>query len=130
MRQIYSSPRPENIDAVIALLGEHGIEASVQNRSNWKRPGHRRFSYLEPDNSRDDWEQVWIAHADDYTRARALLRELGIEPEVRFAADLATSRNATPQARRRNAAMRARRIALAAVLAVMVAMTLRYLGVF
>ena len=80
MRQIYTSPRPENIDRVVALMAEHGIEATVENRSSWRKPGHRRFSYQEPDTDRSHWEQVWIARADDYTRARALLRELGIEP--------------------------------------------------
>lgn len=129
MRQIYSSPRPVNVDRVIALMAEHGIAASAQNRSNWNRPGHRRFSYQEPESDRSDWEQVWIERADDYARARALLRELGIEPEVRYSADLAASRHATPQARRRNVVARARRLTMLAVLAVAAMATLRYLGV-
>lgn len=129
MRQIYSSARPQNVERVHALLTEHGIKASIQNRSNWNRPGHRRFSYQEPDTDRSGWEQVWVERADDYTRARALLRELGIEPEVRHSAELAAERSATPQSRRRNVVARARRITMVAVLAVLAMATLRYLGV-
>lgn len=130
MRQIYSSPRPTNVEHVHALMNEHGIKASIQNRSNWNRPGHRRFSYQEPETERDHWEQVWIERADDYPRARALLRELGLEPEVRYGAELAAARNTTPQARRRNTAARARRFAMVAVLAVAAMAVLRYLRVF
>ena len=130
MRQIYTSPRPENIDAVIAVMTEHGIETTVLNRSNWNRPGHRRFSYREPASSREDWEQVWISRADDYTRARALLRELGIEPTIRFGEDLAAARNPTPEARRRHTVARVRRTVMLAVLAVFMLVALRYLGYF
>ncbi|HKR75934.1 MAG TPA: hypothetical protein VJR95_04670 [Rhodanobacter sp.] len=129
MRQIYTSPRPENIDRVVALMAEHGIEATVENRSNWRKPGHRRFSYREMDYDRSGWEQVWIARADDYTRARTLLRELGIEPVVRHGQDLAEARNPTPQAQRRYAVARVRRIVLLAILGIIAMMTLRYLHV-
>mgnify|MGYP001598078550 CR=1 FL=1 len=37
MRQIYTSPRPENLDTVVAMMEEHGIAASVSNRSNYNR---------------------------------------------------------------------------------------------
>jgi hypothetical protein len=47
MRQIYTSPRQENIDAVVALMAEHGIEATVTNRSNYNRPTWQRFSYTQ-----------------------------------------------------------------------------------
>ena len=73
MRQIYTSPRPENIDRVVALLAEHGIETSVTNRSNYNRQSYQRFSYSARQDSRDSWPQVWITKADDHTRARALL---------------------------------------------------------
>ena len=129
MRQIYTSPRPENIDRVVALMAEHGIEATVENRSNWRRPGHRRFSYRELDYDRSGWEQVWITRADDYTRARALLRELGIEPVIRHGQELAEARNPTPQAQRRHTVARVRRIVLLAILGIIAMMTLRYLHV-
>jgi ferric-dicitrate binding protein FerR (iron transport regulator) len=129
MRQIYTSPRPGNIDRVVALLAEHGIESQVENRSNWRSQGHRRFSYREPDNARDQWEQVWITHADDYTRARELMRELGIEPVVRFGRDLAETRNPSPQARRKYTVARARRIVLLAIAGAILLVVLRSKGV-
>lgn len=129
MRQIYTSPRPGNIDRVVALLAEHGIATQVENRSSWRTHGHRRFSYQEPDDARDRWEQVWITHADDYTRARELMRELGIEPVVRFGKELAEARNPSPQAQRKHAVARVRRIVMLAILAALALMALRYRGV-
>jgi hypothetical protein len=129
MRQIYTSPRQENIDRVVALMAEHGIEASVANRSNYNRPTWQRFSYLQRQDNRDSWAQVWIARADDYTRARALLREIGIEPVIRHADELAAVRNPTPEMRREHTVARVRRILLLLILAVFAMVMLRYLHV-
>jgi len=129
MRQIYTSPRQENIDAVVALMAEHGIEATVANRSNYNRPTWQRFSYTQPQGNRDSWAQVWISSADDYTRARALLREIGIEPVIRHGDELAAMRNPSPITRREHTAARMRRIALLAVLAAFAMVVLRYLHV-
>src|SRR6185312_10041801 len=101
----------ENIDRVVALMAEHGIEATVENRSSWRKPGHRRFSYQEPDTDRSHWEQ------------------LGIEPVIRHGQELAEARSPTPQARRRHAVARVRRIVLLAILGIVAMMTLRYLHV-
>jgi hypothetical protein len=129
MRQIYTSPRPGNIDRVVALMAEHGIATQVENRSSWRTPGHRRFSYREPDNARDHWEQVWITHADDFTRARELMRELGIEPVIRFGQDLNAARNPSPQMQRKYTVTRVRRIVMLAILAAFALVVLRYRGV-
>jgi ferric-dicitrate binding protein FerR (iron transport regulator) len=130
MRQIYTSPRQENIDTVVALMAEHGIEASVANRSNYNRPTWQRFSYSQRQDDRSSWAQVWVTHADDYTRARTLLREIGIEPVVRHGEELAAARNPTPADRRAYTAARVRRIVLLAVLGVVALAMLRYLRVF
>ena len=53
MRQIYTSPRPENIDRVVALMAEHGIEATVANRSNYNRQSWQRFSYTQRQDNRE-----------------------------------------------------------------------------
>jgi hypothetical protein len=127
MRQIYTSPRQENIDAVVALMAEHGIEATVANRSNYNRPTWQRFSYTQRQDTRDSWAQVWITSADDYTRARSLLRELGIEPVIRHGDELAASRNPSPVTQREHAVTRTRRLALLAVLVGFVMVVLRYL---
>lgn len=128
MRQIYSSPISANVDRLVALLEERGIEATVQNRSRWNRPGYKRHSYAQPE-ARESWPQVWVTHADDYTRARELLRELGIEPAVRHAELLAAMRAPKPKARTQDVVRRARRIVLAAVVGAFLLLMLRYLHV-
>lgn len=115
MRQIYTSLRQENIDRVIALMTEHGIDTTVSNRSSYKGGEWKRFSYTNrPDAS--TWPQVWVVNANDQTRARALLREAGIEPPVRYAEELAASREPlTGPARHRAVAGRMRMVALSLV---------------
>lgn len=129
MRQLYTSPRPENIDRVVSLLTEQGIECSVENRSNWNRPSYQRFSYSQRSESRDNWPQVWVSRADDYARARTLLKELGIEPVIRHAEELALARNPSPDTRRQSVATRVRRIVMLAVAGAFVVLMLRYMGV-
>jgi hypothetical protein len=129
MRQLYTSPRQENIDRVVALLGEHGIETTITNRSNWNRPSYQRFSYSQRQENRENWPQVWINSADDYTRARTLLREIGIEPVIRHGEELALARNPSPELRRQSVAVRVRRVVLLAVAGAFVVLMLRYLGV-
>ncbi|MEI7036313.1 hypothetical protein [Fulvimonas yonginensis] len=128
MRPLYTSPRQENIDRVVALLAEHGIESTVTGRSNWNRPSYQRFSYSQRSENRESWPQVWVNRADDYTQARALLRGLGIEPMVRHGEELAMARNPTPEMRRASVATRVRRIVLLALAAAFVVLMLRYMG--
>ena len=131
MRQIYTSPRQENIDTVVALMAEHGIEATVANRSNYNRQSWQRFSYSQQREDRSSWAQVWITRADDYSQARKLLLELGIEPVIRHGEELAAVRNpSSPLDRRTHIATRIRRILLLAVLVVFAVQMLRYLHVF
>ena len=128
MRQLYTSPRAENIDKVVALLKEHGIETTVNNRSNWNKPNYERFSYSQRRENRDSWAQVWVNKADDYTRARSVLREVGIEPVIRHGEELAAVRSQTPDMKRRDVATRIRRIVLLAVAGAFVILMLRYIG--
>ncbi|BBD79604.1 hypothetical protein [Aerosticca soli] len=128
MRQLYTSPRHENIDRVVALLSEHGIAVKVTNRSNWNRPAHRRFSYAQRNEDRSAWPQVWVERADDYPRARELLRGLGIEPVVRHAEELALAREPSPQHRRQALVVRVRRLVMLVLAAVFALLMMRYLG--
>lgn len=121
MRQIYASPRHENIDRVVALLAARDIETRVLNRSAWKRSGYQRFSYQYSPEQRENWGQVWVLKADDYAAARNLLRELAIEPSSRHSDELAQLRRGD------TLPARARRIALVAVCAVFVLAMLHYL---
>lgn len=129
MRQLYTSPRQENIDRVAALLAEKGIECTITNRSIWNRNSYQRFSYSQRQENRDTWPQLWVNKADDYTEARAALKELGIEPVVRHAEELALARNPTPEGRQKSTATRFRRIVMLAVAGAFVVLMLRYMGV-
>lgn len=129
MRPLYTSPRHEHIDLVVALMAEHGIETKVTNVSNWKRPSYQRFSYAQRNVDRDAWPQVWIVRADDYTRARELLRGLGIEPLVRHGEELEAQRNPSVYSRREHTVKRVRRIVLLAIVGVFVVELLHYLHV-
>jgi broad specificity phosphatase PhoE len=129
MRQLYTSPRQENIDRVTALLGEKGIECTVLNRSSWNKPTYQRFSYSQRQEDRDSWPQVWVNKADDYTEARTVLKELGIEPVVRHGEELALARNPTPELRRKSVATRFRRIVMLAVAGAILVLMLRYMGI-
>ena len=130
MRQIYTSLRQENIDRVIALMTEHGIETSVTNRSNYKGGDWKRFSYTNrPDAS--NWPQVWVVNANDQTRARELLRDAGIEPPVRYAEELAASREPlTGQARHRAVASRSRMVTLCLVGVAVMLLSIRSCSTF
>lgn len=130
MRQIYTSPRQQNIDSVVALMAEHGIQATVSNRSNYDRPTWQRHSYAQRRQDRSQWPQVWITHADDYSKARKLLIDLGIDPVIRHGEELAAARNPSPIDRRTRIATRIRRVLLLTVLVVFAVQLLRYLGVF
>jgi hypothetical protein len=131
MRLLYTSPRQENIDRVVVLMTENGVETSVTNRSNWNRPSYQRFSYSQRSENRDAWPQVWVQRADDYTKARELMRGLGIEPEVRHGEELRVSRDpvAAVYTRREHTVARARRIVLLAILGVFMVLALRYLHI-
>ena len=90
MRRIYSSPRIENVERLVAVMAEHGISTKVTNRraydGSWSR-----FSYARPGHS-DNWPSVWVNRANDHSRARQLMREMGIEPVTRYAEELAAYR--------------------------------------
>ncbi|RUL66387.1 hypothetical protein EKH79_06865 [Dyella dinghuensis] len=130
MRLLYTSPRQENIDRVVAFMSENGVETTITNRSNWNRPSYQRFSYQQRRENRDNWPQVWVSRADDYTKARELLRQLGIEPIVRYGEELRADRNpGTVYDRREHTVARVRRIVLLAILGVFMVLALRYLHV-
>ncbi len=127
MRQIYTSPRVENIDRVVAMLGEAGIATSVTNRRAWAGNDFKRHSYSARQDS-GEWPQVWVVNAEDQPRARALLREAGVEPAIRHAEDLARSRSIATQPERRK--ILAMYLRLALLTAIVILVLLRWSGVF
>lgn len=121
MRRIYSSPRIENIERLVALMAEHGIATKVTNRRVYDSRSYSRFSYARPGHS-DDWPAVWVRHASDHTRARQLMREIGIEPVTRYAEELAAYR--FEQNGGRSPARTAARVRTAVLVAVAIAVAI------
>jgi hypothetical protein len=78
MRQIFSSPRIENVRLLERLLEDHGVETRVTGLAEWKRPKSREFSYSDRDR-RQPWPVLWVVKAEDYPRARQLLRDEGVQ---------------------------------------------------
>jgi hypothetical protein len=123
MRQIYTSPRMANIERVVALLAEHGIQTSIGNRRAYQGSDWKRFSYTAK-GDRDAWPQVMVVRADDQPLARKLLREAGLEPATRFADDLAAARGVGDAAHHSRASMRVKLVVLALIAGVSVLIAL------
>jgi hypothetical protein len=111
MRHIYTSPRRENVERVIALLNENNIETTMRNSSDWQGGKWKRFSYTYRSDS-GSWPQVWVTNSNDQSRARELLREAGLEPATRFADELAAARSPVDPGRHKANSMRFRMILL------------------
>jgi len=84
MRQFFTSPRLENVERVEQMLEEAGIQTRVTDRPTWNRATKRDFSYTDR-RSTTKWPAVWVIKADDYGRARQMLRELGLMESTRDA---------------------------------------------
>ncbi len=83
MRRIYTSPRLENVETVNRILTEAGIGTRLMNAHTWKRATKRDFSYVEAGRQANhQWPELWVVAADDYARARQLLRDAGVEFET------------------------------------------------
>lgn len=77
MRQIFSSPRLENVEAVAKLLWEADIENKVSEGRSYKKVSRREFSYVEKKDGGNN-PAVWVIKSDDYKRARELLHGMGL----------------------------------------------------
>jgi len=120
MRHIYSSPRIENVERLVAVMAEHGIATRVTNRRAYDSKSYKQFSYARPGAS-ENWPAVWVTHASDHTRARKLMRDIGIEPVTRYAEELAAFRQ---RSRSRSPAHVAARIRTAVLVAVCIAVAI------
>jgi hypothetical protein len=127
MRQIYTSPRMENIQRVVALMAEHGIQTSVSNRRAYQGADWKRFSYTAK-GDRDAWPQVSVVRSEDQTRARQVLRDAGLEPATRFADELAASRGAGDVSDHRRASRRVKLVVLALIVGVAILIALTQLS--
>lgn len=79
MRQVFSSPRLENVEGVARLLNEQGIETYISQSRSYKGQRRTTFSYAQSNRAdTSQWPAVWIVRAEDQPRARQLLREAGL----------------------------------------------------
>ena len=88
MRQIFSSPRLENVESVATLLTDAGIENKVSDGRSYKKYSRREFSYVpaKQDSGGGNQPSVWVVKSDDYKRAREMLHELGLLDDAKTAA--------------------------------------------
>jgi len=76
MRQVFSSPRLENVERVAALLRDAGIEVQILNGRSYK--GNRRSTFSYREDAGGPRPAVWVTRSDEQPRARELLREAGL----------------------------------------------------
>ena len=76
MRQVFSSARIENVQAVAKLLADEGIEVRVEDGQRYRRSIRGGFSYREGGSTAR--ASVWVVRSDDQTRARQLLHAAGL----------------------------------------------------
>jgi len=77
MRQIFTSPRLENVEGVAKLLTDAGIEIKVTEGRSYKKLSRREFSYVDQKGG-GNTPAVWVIKSDDYKRARELLHGIGL----------------------------------------------------
>lgn len=75
MRQVFSSARLENVEGVVKLLTEAGIEVRVTQGRSFEGTRRRKFSYRDNDSQQP---AVWVVNSADQVRARAILRDAGL----------------------------------------------------
>lgn len=124
MRMVYTSPRIANVERVVALMSDAGIETRIENKSALRHAKYKRVSYTGRQD-RSAWAQVLVVRSEDRPRARQLLREAGLEPSNRFADELAASAVAGDPARHRRASWRIKAVAVAFIVGIAMLM---YLG--
>jgi hypothetical protein len=77
MRQVFTSPRLENVEKVARLLEEHDIEVRITDGRSFRGNHRRAFSYRERGDEGPK-PAVWVVRSDDHPKARAVLREIGL----------------------------------------------------
>lgn len=81
MRQVFSSPRLENVEGVAQLLRDAGIEVRVTNGRSYK--GNRRGGFSYREQSQSPVPAVWVVRSEQQVQAREILREAGLLDSTR-----------------------------------------------
>jgi hypothetical protein len=80
MRQVFTSLRLENVEAVAQLLRDAGIEVRITNGRSYKGKMRSRASYSDDSAPKP---AVWVVRSEDHTRARQILRDNGLLESTR-----------------------------------------------
>lgn len=78
MRQVFTSPRLENVEGVAQLLRDAGVDIKVTDARSYRKVSRREFSYVEHKRDGSSPPSVWVVNSDDYKRARELLHDAGL----------------------------------------------------
>lgn len=81
MRQLFSSARIENVEAVARMLEEAGIQVRISHGRSYRGAIRGNFSYREGTGGRPQ-PAVWVVRSDQQPEARRLLREAGLLQET------------------------------------------------
>ncbi|GAA4861467.1 hypothetical protein [Luteimonas vadosa] len=131
MRQVFSSPRLENVEAVADMLRAQDIEVRITNGRGYRSAIRGNFSYRDQAGGTPR-PAVWVVRSEQQPQARQLLREAGLlqagpstddsflPPEIRQ-----RNADATADAARKRSRMRYGLLALIAVMASLVLVTTR-----
>ena len=82
MRQVFTSPRLANVEAVAKLLEDAGIATKISNGRSYRGKFDRGISYREG-GGEGNQAAVWVLRSEDQPQARAMLREAGLLDSTR-----------------------------------------------
>lgn len=97
MREVFSSPRLENVEQVAKLLRDAGIEVRITNGRSYRGNRRSNFSYSDRAPQR---ASVWVIQSDQQPRAREMLREAGLLDTTRAGAPVYTFQSRQEEADR------------------------------
>lgn len=130
MRQVFSSPRLENVEGIAKMLRDDGIEVRITHGRSFKGTIRGDFSYRDAMRS-GPLPAVWVLKSEDQPRARELLRNAGLFESTRTPGDsfLAPTVHDTAE-KAASPQQRALRIKIALLLAIGIALVLTLSRVF
>ncbi|HKN78443.1 MAG TPA: hypothetical protein VJW16_04680 [Lysobacter sp.] len=81
MRQVFASPRLENVEGIAQFLEAQGIEVRITHGRSYKGGWGGRRTYRDSEGG--PLPAVWVVKSEDQPRARQLLREAGLLDSTR-----------------------------------------------
>lgn len=83
MRQVFTSPRLANVEAVAQMLEDAGIATRITNGRSYRGNFDRGISYRNREGGDTGQAAVWVVRSEDQPRAREMLREAGLLDSTR-----------------------------------------------